>query len=297
MLTWAETQGPGTSEVASNISRLKENAAGPEILVVNPEQQTDCLEDDAPTPTLPGLSLRSALAQASNHSLCPALEKQEPRSRASSLVGTLTIVDTLRDKLRDQKCEEKPWIWFVPVNAQDAIIDKQTIIDYISFTNPSQTTRASEYAELILQHAKRLFAALVMIRKGAEICSLLDEKVHDKDLPFKSDSDGGQFQLQTRAGHTIKGLGEWSKNELEKLLKYQWRMTAPVFKEYGEYVFDKHTILPFLSTTDADTDKSIYPEPSGYSDVSRVCIHPAHHNFSGTHEKVVRHTRTLVDSY
>src|SRR5450432_4187024 len=81
--------------------------------------------------------------------------------------------------------------FFIPLSELNRLITASVIEEVILGGNPSmKPADARMYAERTEQSSKKLFAVLSYKRNGIAICSLLDSKLTDKDLPFKKGGDG-----------------------------------------------------------------------------------------------------------
>jgi hypothetical protein len=129
--------------------------------------------------------------------------------------------------------------------------------------------QAAERAKKVCSSAKKLYATLAYIKKGPEICALLDEGISDQDLPFeRKPNSQRKFSLYLRTGEPIKTLEAWEDKYLERFDRVQWWITAPIFKDKGHHDLDDKTILPFVPL---DVSSEI-PEKKqgGYSEVFPV---------------------------
>ena len=191
---------------------------------------------------------------------------------------------SLREQLEIARLEShrRPHSFIVPRSIQEELITASTILKDIRARNPEiDESEAAEYAAKACGSAKQLYAILAYIKKGAEICSLLDEGISDKDLPLKRvPNTKSRFALYRQTGEEIqeiKTLAAWKDKYLENFDRIQWWMISPVFKDQEHYDLDDKTILPFInfeSTPDANGKTQ-----GAYSEVYPVCIHPAHHEF------------------
>jgi len=142
-------------------------------------------------------------------------------------------------------------------------------------------------AEKISRIALKLFATLIFMKKGAEICALLRDGVSDDDLPFRRDKDGeGNSVLQRCSGGSIEAFDSWSEEDIEAFDRMQWWVIAPVFKINEHHDLVNNTVLPFIPfETNGDAGQK---REGGYSEVYAVQIHPSHHNFWEQLESMAR---------
>jgi hypothetical protein len=205
----------------------------------------------------------------------------------------------LKEQLENARIESphQPHSFFVPRNVQEELITISHVAKDIQADNPGMAEEgAAELAKKVCTSARQLYATLAYIKKGPQICALLEEGISDEDLPFvRKPNSHRKFALYLRTGETIKTLEAWADKYLEKFDRVQWWMTAPIFEDKGYYDLDDKTILPFVPF---DPGREI-PEKKqgGYSEVFPVRIHPAHHEFRGSFGLRVceTHPRGIID--
>lgn len=158
-----------------------------------------------------------------------------------------------------------------------------------SKTRPKETTR------------RKIFAILGLMEKLEDIVDFIDAQLYDCDLPFLL-SEGprrGSLQMDRRSKggqHPIELFRNWKNFELESFNAYQWQLTAPYFslslektRKPQHYVLQNETILPFIEEGEGNEHRA----EGGYSDVWRIKIHPAHHNWCGGLVSTTRRWRCL----
>ncbi|KAK4667967.1 uncharacterized protein QC764_703100 [Podospora pseudoanserina] len=135
---------------------------------------------------------------------------------------------------------------------------------------------------------RKIFAILVKISCAVDITHFVDRGICDGDLPLTAvPVDEGQMEmrLQGQENKKLDFLRHWDDelkhDDFEKL---QWTMLVPYFaKRPGHsarlYVLPKKVVLPWLS------EERRYD--GGYSWVSKVMIHPHHHNFNQLEDHLV----------
>lgn len=190
--------------------------------------------------------------------------------------------DSLKEKLRHARRESPrhSHMFFVPQCSQAELITVEAVARDIQVRNDNDIgeDEALRYANAVCGSARKLYAVLAYIRRGADIRVLLDEHVTDDVLPLRRKADDqGLFALQQRDGRPIETLESWSEKEREKFDRVQWWMTSPFFEDKKHYELDDKTILPFIRfKAGSDIQR---PIQGGYSEVYPVRIHPAHHDF------------------
>ncbi|EON60848.1 CMGC/CDK protein kinase [Coniosporium apollinis CBS 100218] len=252
--------------------------AVPEILIDEPEPLPG--EDAAPPQSHASTRLNSS-RRNSNSSLPKShggSVSRQSRSRSSS--ENSATAGSLRGHLESarKECPPGSHLFIVPNCAQESLITIAAVAKEIQAGNRFGPAEAVERAKEVCQSARHLFAILAYMKRGAEICTLLEEGVSDKDLPLLRRSDGQQrFALKLKKGESLKTMEKWSDKDLEKFDRYQYWMTAPVFKDKRHYNLHDNTILPFIPfKPDAETEE---PKQGGYSEVYPVRVHPSHHQF------------------
>lgn len=184
----------------------------------------------------------------------------------------------LRDSLR---CAEKrchPWRLnhIIPRSQLEALVTVAAVVEDIRARNPLiDLHTAQTYAERVCQCAKQLYAILAYLKRGADICPLLDEGITDADLPLVV-TEKGEVELRKKDGQAIKTIAGWPERHRENFDKYQSTINAPVFNQDEHYDFDPCTYLPFIRLKECENPKG---KEGGYSYVYPVRLHPDHHNF------------------
>lgn len=191
-----------------------------------------------------------------------------------STISKMLAKQLCEARLEYPKCSRR---FFVPNGKQEELITVQAVTQIIlegnegcSFVSPES---ARKIAEETCRCARQFFAILAYMKKGPDIRSILREGLSDGDLPLKR-KEGSAFVLERKNGEPVDAFKKWEDRYLEKFDRIQWWMTAPVFEQREKlYELDENTVLPFID------DGHWEQKQGGYSDVFRVCIHPAHHRF------------------
>lgn len=237
--------------------------------------------DDSGRLTPNGFSPSRSRGRNSNSSFksSKADSVQVPGSRSSS--KNSGDGNFLRDQLRDARVESphRPHCFIVPISAQELLITATNIErDILARDHNISPAEAKHVAEKACLVARKLFAILAYMKKGLEICSLLNDGVSDYDLPLtRKCDDKGEFTLERDSGEPIETFKKWSKSNIEKFDRIQWWMIAPVFEVKEHYELDDSIILPFTPfKTNAEIE---WKKEGGYSEVYAVRVHPSHHKF------------------
>jgi hypothetical protein len=128
-----------------------------------------------------------------------------------------------------------------------------------------------------------LLAILILCGCPEQIFNFIDENLYDKDLPFDCDQAQASGSSQGPDGvfkplRKVKAISKLPKHYRRTFHQYQWYFMAPYFKmEDGKVRFYKlmdMVPLPFL-----DTHVKNEITTAGFSQVHKVQIHPAHHNY------------------
>jgi serine/threonine protein kinase len=150
-------------------------------------------------------------------------------------------------------------------------------------SNPGGQSETKSYIKVL--------AILILVGKMRYILKLLEEEVNDSDLPLIKTSrphDEKLFDLSVSGNQrkVVESFRKWNQLNVRNFEELQWT-TLPVEFSRPEYGAVKHLklqeqrILPFIK--DSQNQKrpfSLRTELEGGSgSVSRVVIHPKHHNF------------------
>lgn len=130
----------------------------------------------------------------------------------------------------------------------------------------------------------RTFAVLVLSDKADRIVELSQEGLSDMDLPLVKASlaDGLELRRKSAPHLQLRCFTDWSKADLETLEKLQWRVLAPIFADIAKQQdpdflnLENQTVLPYVESWE---NKKHDHYKGGNSEVWKVKIHGAHHNF------------------
>lgn len=138
----------------------------------------------------------------------------------------------------------------------------------------------------------KVLAILIIIEKTKSIIKLLEEDVNDSDLPLikiPRPNDEKLFDLRSssKSGVALTCFQKWNQLNIRNFEQWQWATLPVEFigpTEDGEvkhFRLQEQRILPFIS--DSPEHKSEFPRRTelegGFASVSKVAIHPQHHNF------------------
>lgn len=137
---------------------------------------------------------------------------------------------------------------------------------------------------------RRLFAVLVLINEVERILLLIAEGLSDRDLPLalsNMSSQGRSYQILTRGQDStpVRAFQTLQVMKVDLFYAQQWSMLAPFFQiadsdksQVVHYKLDPRTTLPFIQGGKFDFENHAR---GGFSNVWKVKIHPAHHDFRG----------------
>ncbi|KAK7431375.1 hypothetical protein QQZ08_002146 [Neonectria magnoliae] len=241
-----------------------------------------------------------------DHEESSPLEQEEPSSPDHEEPSTLQHHEplTLEDKIR-VAMHDSAWSGqderFLPINELDRIINKQTVKKELTSLNLGPDHNLDDITKKIwgtvtfsLPHTKRvsrttrrkLFTILLLLNKVRTILDLIDEDILDNNLPFLLDSERRQLQRKVDENgtyKTIKSFEPWRQNERDLFGKYQWEMLAPFWDLNREppdhYLLEERIILPFIPFSRSKSEEAVVEHEGGFSEVRKVKIHSAHHNY------------------
>ncbi len=268
------------------LSQIEERADLPRISITIPQERAQIQEDNELTRTPEIYSPSSLLG----------IDYVAPLSPDPAETGfrEVPIVYKLMSALRDYRVGKDKIKLFLPVSILQELINEGTVYEYIQSTTHFPPIKARKYAQTTCSKAKSLFAILVDLKRGAKICSFLDEGISDEDLPFRK-LPHDNIHLGTSSGRCIKALEGWSGSELEEFVDEQWRVMAPTFEEPEHYELGDDTLLPFMKFEQSTETEITSSNSAGYSDVYKVRIHPAHHRFQIDDESQVRQLDSFIE--
>jgi hypothetical protein len=127
---------------------------------------------------------------------------------------------------------------------------------------------------------KKVFATLLFIRQGWDIVLFIDEHLHDGELPLEAVTVTGTLRMRHKSDPEadLPCLSHWDPLAHHYFEQNQWSLLAP-FLAKGDncawfYQLSGKDVLPW-------TSKDSCVREGGYGSISRVKIHPNHHNFEG----------------
>lgn len=157
--------------------------------------------------------------------------------------------------------------------------------------NPSPHRRSRHGNNSKPESYLKIFAILVLIERVSSIGDFIKEGVDDSALPLRrvevKSARVPRFELRPRPQDSsrLACLRRWNQVQLMQFDDWQWTVMAPFFSRAVDgkvmrYRFPDSTILPFSKEKRQPGDLLEEQEfEGGFGKVSKVHIHPEHHNF------------------
>ncbi|PMD20206.1 hypothetical protein NA56DRAFT_705018 [Hyaloscypha hepaticicola] len=155
---------------------------------------------------------------------------------------------------------------FLPLNILDELITKESVKAQLSWKT---LLFQSGLPNKIVQHAKKVFAILVLMDKALAITELLSEGLTDEHLPLGRKGDNSNILVSIR-GKTFESFDGWGNDALVgNFLDKQWLVQAEVLDTTGKhFVLNPKCPLPFPRVEEIG---------GGHlSTVYRAALHPAY---------------------
>jgi hypothetical protein len=174
---------------------------------------------------------------------------------------------------------------FIPINMIETILTQETVQDILKqefpeLQSPESKPELGKLAQDICPSRRRLFALLLLNSKAACIKCFVKCGITDMDFPFaQAPNPSESAEVHPRGDveyeRPLNCLGRWKPYEVEWFLGWQHVVASPFF-DLGPgslylYTLPKDSVLPFIESERAGE--------GGHANVSKVLIHPAHHNF------------------
>ncbi|KAH6632310.1 kinase-like domain-containing protein [Chaetomium tenue] len=209
--------------------------------------------------------------------------------------------EPLIDRLMSLRCEssQPPGSQYYPKGLVEALMtaeEIEAVIDEGRHHLGKQLTdeEVQNYAQSAI-HGKpdddtksgyrKIFAILVLLKRGWDIVLFIDEGIRDKDLPLqtvpipRADSvSRPKMRLGGDASTALAWLSHWPGVDHEGFEREQWLMLTPFFargQPGGAWLYElpRPVVLPWI-----EKDKEALRQ-GAYGFVSKVEIHPRHHTF------------------
>jgi hypothetical protein len=205
--------------------------------------------------------------------------------------------------------KDKSGTGFFPRGSIDKLITESVVaktirqgLPFLEFELSEDEIR--EYAAKVCNEGKsycKIFAILVLMKIGWEIVRFVHDPsgICDDYLPLEAvpvDDTGNlvEMRLSHDQDTPLQCLEGWGVMEHESFTRWQWSMLAPFFAKGKKgdarfYHLEKNDILPWI-----DEQGDIHQ--GGFSSISRVQIHPCHHNFDRSKVSRLQTRRRPTDS-
>ncbi|KAK3986450.1 putative negative regulator of the PHO system [Cladorrhinum sp. PSN332] len=201
---------------------------------------------------------------------------------------------TLLKRLFLLRCRSKTedGAYFFPRGSVEALIKEKVVSQMIkeeqhklknALKRPITDSMIAQYARTVCQSGyRKMFAILVMLERAWEIALFVEDKLSDGDLPLLAYSVGSSGRLvemrrKDSPNQRLACCQNWSPRTHEEFDKEQWGLISPFFargklRRAHFYELSKKDILPWTKE-----DSKVHQ--GGYASISRIQIHPNHHNF------------------
>ncbi|KAK0111473.1 hypothetical protein ONS95_001828 [Cadophora gregata] len=222
----------------------------------------------------------------------------QSRSRNSSFSVTSPVAGRQHSKKLVGTLQERLFQALVPTQEELSkhladVHSKETIADYAS---KICGTSYEEDGSRKVTCFRKIFVILVLIDKTRSITKFIDIGISDSDLPLvlakRMDSKGSKELRLSRnpEKHLSCFSKQWKQLHFRNFEHYQWTTLSPFFakggyKQVKHYPLQDQAILPFISCSpdEGRIGKTLAFE-GGFSRVSKIDIHPDHHNFGSNCE-------------
>lgn len=156
--------------------------------------------------------------------------------------------------------------YFLPLDSLDETITTESVKAQLSWED--RTFRSGLPREVV-QHAKKVFAILVLIGDPRAIKGLLGEGLTDEYLPLSPGDPYCSSLVSAHRDKTFQSPVTWDEFRVALFLEKQWVVQAPVLDTTGIHIaLHPRCPLPFQSIDEVGWDES--------GRVYRGALHPAH---------------------
>lgn len=235
--------------------------------------------------SLSRLSGRSLGKDPTTH---PSADRSLQKQSSSGSNSELPLPTRLKDAV--VQCPYDADLEFLPNDALNNIVTAENIENYIATSeDPTLRDRCSDIAKFVCGNPDRdasgIFAVLILIEHPQLIVDFMEENINDSDLPLWKRGNETKYitgyYLDKKLGNTfipIRLFDKWGSVQRFAFFKHQWWVKLPVFEEHIGDSLDSHPIIRLHNSTILPwtEHEPIYHKNS---EVVRVSIHDAHHNF------------------
>lgn len=216
-----------------------------------------------------------------------------------STLGVGNDSTSLKDKINNALIRGDGGRLFLPDTAFKAVLSYETVLAELRKHFPimpdqelrrlaAQITAKDLQGWLPFNGLLRTFAVLVMLDQVDKIVCFLQEGVTDVALPLMTvrNANGGlpsstiDLRRKDIPDVQLRCFKSWSQTDLEAFERLQWQFLSPIFSDLANKQdlvdLEEKTVLPYVETW--ETKKQDHYK-GGNSEVWKVKIHDAHHNF------------------
>lgn len=209
--------------------------------------------------------------------------------------GSSDPTSSLKDRLNSALIRGDGGRLFIPDDVLNSIMSPQSVSTELRRHFPimpaedlqqltARITAKRLQGRILSAGLLRMFAVLVMSDKADRILDFLQEGVSDMTLPLAKVVVAGGLELRRKdaPGAQLGCFEGWSKADKETLEKLQWLVLVPMFSDIAKEQdvdflnLDDQTVLPYVESWE---NKKHDHYKGGNSEVWKVKIHDAHHNF------------------
>ena len=176
---------------------------------------------------------------------------------SESLCMSRTHHSSLRERLLQTVQMTYAYMRFIPAGDLENIITKACVEKELL----DQGLNA--YTPYVLEHARKIFVILVLIRMLHRLPSFVGNGVDDKSLPLA----GTVFELAKRSENSSPS--SWlNLDAIQDFLEMQWIVLAPVFSQGSHLELADEMILPFIDARQINA--------GAFGTVQKIKIHHDH---------------------
>lgn len=161
-------------------------------------------------------------------------------------------------------------------------LDAETYVDYI---RPEEEANPDSRTPTYL----KIFALLVLLKKGPDIVNFIKDKVSDQTLPLHRRPDTPKWLVdlgfENSPGNILQCLHKWEPHDRESLERVQWELLVPYFdldkdSMAQHYRLDDRIILPWCKREKFSLSSTkLSKNEGGFAFVNCIKIDPLSHGF------------------
>jgi len=177
-------------------------------------------------------------------------------------------MESLRDRLRQKRVENSDSRYFLPEADLLDTLSERAIVKAVEECNVDFYKR-DEILQAIMKGGRRLFAILILIRRGELISDFLEnDQLHDAHTQLDSKL---HFEKDMLERILVNAQGP---NDVAEFYETQWEVLSPIFRNGAAHrtLHDK-TILPYVETEELSTQ-------GGFGVAWKAALHPTQQNLT-----------------